>query len=499
MAAATMAPSMTAPSRQESVNDRRFPRSSPSMVRYHYKEGIRLAEMGDWAKLMERLHEEPMIARHKDHHGMLPLHWACTEDDTPPELIRALLRAFPEGVLTRNNGQFLPLHIAIRAGASEQTLMLLCEARPSSLLEETPAGKTAVMLARESSLPPASLRLLEEAERIYRALIDELESVDLEMKRREVEIQTQAVRESMRVGRQTLHGRKGSSSSSIASEYMSTVKTAPSVASPTCGATTIDECSERESRMDIDHQQRAELMDTHGMVGACAVCYKKFSMFRKKYQCKSCFVFLCKKHVAGKISLPGFDRRRSACGDCYRTYRADTPHPNAAISERRRPILEKLSSDYDPRCDRSESTPTVLGRNSSFVTGPQTQQRFSASTSIMRSHSAGALRKASLSSSAASLTETSDRTSADITVLVHRVAVLEEQNRALVDRVAEQERQYNEAMLLLTETMTRVAELEMRVQGDDLKQSLRPTMTSENASDATHDFEFPTPFVEKFD
>jgi hypothetical protein len=92
----------------------------------------------------------------------------------------------------------------------------------------------------------------------------------------------------------------------------------------------------------------------------------------------------------------------------------------------------------------------------------------------------------------------------EVAVLNQRIATLEECNKLLLTRVADQEKQYDEAMLLLTQTMTRVAEMEMRV--PDARKSYRGTGGSTTASERASEllesdikFSFPTPFTEKFD
>uniref|UniRef100_A0AAV1VPH1 Uncharacterized protein n=1 Tax=Peronospora matthiolae TaxID=2874970 RepID=A0AAV1VPH1_9STRA len=166
--------------------------------RPHFKEGIRLAEMGKWTSLLERVTSEPQLARHKDHHGMLPLHWACTEDDTPTKAVQTLLTAYPEAVMTKNNAQYLPIHIAVKARAPLETLRSLVDARPSSLMMETPAGKTVIQLAKEMQLPPKSLAMLQRAEQDYLDLSeDDDEAFDYENAKRDIEMQSQMLRESI--------------------------------------------------------------------------------------------------------------------------------------------------------------------------------------------------------------------------------------------------------------------------------------------------------------
>lgn len=699
--------------------------------RPHFKEGIRLAEMGRWSTLVERLAQgETQLARHKDHHGMVPLHWACTEDDVPTAAVSALLAAFPEAVLTKNNAQYLPLHLAIRARVGADTLRVLAAARPSSLLVETPAGKTAVGLARDVGLPKEAMSVLEHFEKEYLDLnadSDDDDNAQIENAKREYALQSQRLRDSMlhppplnvtdlrsnnapdhaivsgsnhpnsagnmsfdasfgplemingsfgpmdaiagdlaRSSNQSFSSQTGTSAPMVTSlsfvggtlvqqhqhsemtieEEVATpggTLTLPHSQSSRGASTTVNGAVPLPSRAATtrgfaDHNPFAShYFDNDGHdSGVCGVCYKKFNVFRKKYQCKSCFAYLCKKHVAGKVALPNFTKKRSVCGDCYRMHRngpvpvtmpgatnnnagnningaattassnsnstmtgqSSTAHGNA-ISGPLRPHTgtnlstrsvsvasstgtngnqgngnngnrnndkRKSSSSSNhtagnngphhdqhrevenqfessqvyhnsrnnlgnsmvmTRTARAESTHSIVGRPSTVV-GPQTSMRYSTTNVRNRGQSgavAGQRRNSSLllpdrphsdttasvsfsdtdpASSASMLLRASAASMQEVTALNLRISTLEECNKLLLNRVAEQEKQYDEAMLLLTQTMTRVAEMEMRVPND--RKSYRGTGGSTTASERASEifesdikFSFPTPFTEKFD
>jgi hypothetical protein len=597
--------------------------------RPHFKEGIRLAEMGKWSTLIDRVASEPQLARHKDHHGMLPLHWACTEDDTPPKAVRALLAAFPEAVITKNNAQYLPIHIAVKARAPLETLRLLVDARPSSLMEETPAGKTVIQLAREMQLPQGAMEMLQRAEQDYLDLSeDDDEAFDYEDVKRDIEMQSQMLRESilhppsmsgpnaslphsspmgdaldlntastnafetsqgMVTTLSFVDGALVQSQSNLSKSVSLPVKhdTAPlpmvkDTLSPPPSSVPVQargppalgparSKSVREStpapapvpaHFDDSSYGRPIYEPSHN-AGVCGVCYKKFSMFRKKYQCKGCFTYLCKKHVAGKIMLPNYSKKRSVCGDCYRIHRNGPMSANTTSgvtggnargvrasgshvsgsgppSDKKGPNLRTTASMPPPstisapstvpeamdtisnnsllysnarassmlgprlngaRTTRSESTHSMMGRPSN-IPGPQMNLRYSTNTAGARPGRTHGNNSA-ISDTTVSLTD-SDRQAADMSVLQHRIATLEECNKILMTRVADQEKQYNEAMLLLTTTMTRVAEMEIRLPTEQRK-SYRgtggSTTASERASelDSNDKFSFPTPFVEKYD
>lgn len=615
--------------------------SKKDAARPHYKEGIRLAEMGKWGTLVVRLQKEPQLARHKDHHGMLPLHWACTEDDVPSSVIQALLKASPEAVLTKNNAQYLPLHIAVRARVGQETLRLLCQARPSSLMEGTPSGKTALMLAQEVNLPAESMKVLRKAEQEYLDMTEDRESSsnDYEDAKRDIAVQSQRLRESMMKpppqqpaplqpqqqqpqqqqqqqrsfsaggprntttvsttssgttfitiangngaapaagfgmppgninnnNRQsaasgfrasnTLNDTGGFRGSNNSSDYYGEQlqsfepqfqpNTAPSRL--TGHMDDLDAEYRRPSRAQQqqhhshhEHPLTTSLYENEGNSAVCGVCYKKFSMFRKKYQCKGCAVYLCKKHVAGKVMFPTYPKKRSACGDCYRIYRSDpmpligtapaasgrTPsftsstttgttvvtarNPSDPLdrnSSLRNTTSSVSSSIQQNRPSRATSSQSLVGRPST-IAGPQANLRYSVNAGPSRPRMGNASLFSARTSSTVdrfgsettvSLSESDPNTSAEIVALQGRITGLEDQNKTLLTRLVDQEKQYNEAMLLLTETMTRVAELEIKLPSMGLKHTFGTSTTSENRESnilGDYDFDFPTPFNEKFD
>lgn len=595
--------------------------------RSHFKEGIRLAEVGKWATLIDRLASEPQLARHKDHHGMLPLHWACTEDDTPPKAVRALLAAFPEGVITKNNAQYLPIHIAVKARAPLETLKLLVDSRPSSLMEDTPAGKTVTQLATEMKLSQGALEMLRRAEQDYLDLNeDDDEAFDYENVKREIEMQSQLLRESM-LHPPSMSGPNASLPSSNplgaafdfnASQHpfensqsmvttlsfvdgtlvqsqcnlsksmsiprkaedpkhqivMDSLSLPPTSLAPhICDAPGTSISRSKSSHDTTSAQQPVAVDDsTFGRpiyepdhnAGVCGVCYKKFSMFRKKYQCKGCFTYLCKKHVAGKIMLPSYPKKRSVCGDCYRIYRngpmsasttsgainfglranstsghhffgggaskdkkGSNSHPSASlqtssisppstiiesmdtISANASMLFNNRSSNScssrvnSARTLRAESTHSTKGRPSN-VAGPQTNLRYSTNTCGARPNRvlSGGCTQGIDTINSDSLTD-NGRRAADVGALQNRVALLEENNKVLMTRVADQEKQYSEAMLLLTTTMTRVAEIEIRLPMEQSKSSRGTggsTTASERASEVDNSgkFSFAMTFMEKY-
>ncbi|TMW57165.1 hypothetical protein Poli38472_003090 [Pythium oligandrum] len=571
-----------------------------------YKPVHRLAEMGEWSTLLERIECDPTAAQHKDQHGMLPLHWACTENDVPPHVVKRLLQAFPEAVLTRNNAQYLPIHIAVRSNACEETLRLLCDARPSSLLEETPSGKTPVMLALECNLPASTVEILRIAEQTYLDLIEENDSQDMEDTKRNIEVQSHLLRESMMyannahmnrmsetadpneqpnlVGfswqgppRSKSHPLQQSNSmprSQGRRNSAAIVRYNDSLMMHDTRSTVIDEEAEGYNSEDGSSRGGPDMRSTYSMVphrqqqqqmygqggyghlqqhqqqfahrategdvmhynsGVCGICYKKFSMFRKKHQCKGCGIYLCRKHVAGKIEFPDQVKKRSACADCYITHRhgpslmPTVPSQSMGANYSFMHSGPVTSNAIVPanRANRTGSTPAMFMarkstmRNSHLSTAstvsdmrhsmlnpstrsslrfgplPPPNQRQQSQTMMvpmpMPKPPMHPLDRYGSSDTATttSLSDSTDRNSAEVTALNHRVATLEEQNKVLLSRLADQEKQYDEAMLLLTQTMTRVADIEMRMTGMHMGQyGSEMDETDSELNPASYDYDY---------
>ncbi|CAH0515196.1 unnamed protein product [Peronospora belbahrii] len=123
-------------------------------------EAVCLARALDWKSLQRLLEKNPHMAKQCDDHGMLPIHWACTVRRVPLSLLAKLLQAYPEGVQIKNDGDLLPLHIAIRAGMQALCLRKLVRAYPDAVNERTPDGVSALEMAQDIGLDAESLKVL---------------------------------------------------------------------------------------------------------------------------------------------------------------------------------------------------------------------------------------------------------------------------------------------------------------------------------------------------
>ncbi|KAG1702535.1 hypothetical protein DVH05_009485 [Phytophthora capsici] len=154
-------------------------------------EAIRLAQASDWKGLQRLLERDPSMAKQRGDHDMLPIHWVCTVRRVPLSLIAKLLQAYPDGVRTKNAGDLLPLHIAIRARVQASCLRKLVRAYPDAVDERTPDGLSALEMAEEIGLDADSLKVLRRAQG-RRSIVqqqndedslDDRESIELSPKR----------------------------------------------------------------------------------------------------------------------------------------------------------------------------------------------------------------------------------------------------------------------------------------------------------------------------
>ncbi|CAK4085847.1 unnamed protein product [Aphanomyces euteiches] len=114
---------------------------------------IELAERSAWAELQEFIKQQPTAAQECDEHGMLPLHWACTDASVTLEAVEALIQVFPAAVRTKNSAGMLPLHIAVKAEIDIPIVEAILNAYPEGLDERTAGGETAGDMARKMAAP----------------------------------------------------------------------------------------------------------------------------------------------------------------------------------------------------------------------------------------------------------------------------------------------------------------------------------------------------------
>jgi hypothetical protein len=91
----------------------------------------------------------PGVARARDVHGRLPIHYACKEDSNGEKNAFHLLKVFPEAAVVADINGFLPLHVACQFGTSVPVVRMLIRASPKSIHAKTKRGSTALMCAKK--------------------------------------------------------------------------------------------------------------------------------------------------------------------------------------------------------------------------------------------------------------------------------------------------------------------------------------------------------------
>ncbi|CAK4677373.1 hypothetical protein AeMF1_005636 [Aphanomyces euteiches] len=266
-------------------------------------EAIRLAEASNWPRLLDLITATPALAKECDDYGMLPLHWASTDNNAPLVLLERLVEAYPEGVQIANKAQLLPLHIAIRARVSLPVLHLLIRAYPESILMETPSGSTPVALAEQSHVASDALTFLRNA----------------------MERQTPFENASWN-NQKTVILSPTASSRPHSWHTLSRQASAPAVLTPAAAPLELSyEPSEGNSSDDNNKMatpKRWMLMDE------CFICHVPFNMFKHRHHCRNCGMSICSSHSAvKKMSLVGFSTPQRVCVSCVGDLESPTAQP----------------------------------------------------------------------------------------------------------------------------------------------------------------------------
>ncbi|KAI9987566.1 hypothetical protein PInf_023607 [Phytophthora infestans] len=119
---------------------------------------VKLAESGDFPRLLVALALRPRLARAADAFGMTALHWVCSDPKAPPRVLLTVARAHPAAAATRNLAGLLPLHLAVRKSLALEAIQALLHVYPKAIGVRTPDGKTPLMLAKQR--PVASSAVL---------------------------------------------------------------------------------------------------------------------------------------------------------------------------------------------------------------------------------------------------------------------------------------------------------------------------------------------------
>ncbi|KAF1787408.1 Ankyrin repeat-containing domain [Phytophthora cactorum] len=251
---------------------------------------VKLAESGDFPRLLVALALRPRLARAADAFGMTALHWVCSDPKAPPRVVLTVARAHPAAAATRNLAGLLPLHLAVRKSLALEAIQALLHVYPKAIGVRTPDGKTPLMLAKQR--PVASSAVL--------SLLKVLEA----------------------------HARTGAPSTTIlpTSQWP---EAKPEQEHPQQqsverrDATMSDRFS--TSRSVTQEETIAAMMAPHAppprwaLASRCRLCAAKFGYFRQRHHCRSCGASVCGRHSRHRVPLKhlGLFQPQRVCACCF--------------------------------------------------------------------------------------------------------------------------------------------------------------------------------------
>ncbi|ETK85119.1 hypothetical protein F441_10151, partial [Phytophthora nicotianae CJ01A1] len=251
---------------------------------------VKLAESGDFPRLLVALALRPRLARAADAFGMTALHWVCSDPKVPQRVVLTVARAHPAAAATRNLAGLLPLHLAVRKSLALEAIQALLHVYPKAIGVRTPDGKTPLMLAKQR--PVASSAVL--------SLLKVLEA----------------------------HARTGSPSTTMlpTSQWPETKpeqEHQPQQGEERTEATISDRFS--TSRSVTQEETIAAMMAPHAppprwaLASRCRLCAAKFGYFRQRHHCRSCGASVCGRHSRHRVPLKhlGLFQPQRVCACCF--------------------------------------------------------------------------------------------------------------------------------------------------------------------------------------
>ncbi|KAG1701022.1 hypothetical protein DVH05_011266 [Phytophthora capsici] len=246
---------------------------------------VKLAESGDFPRLLVALALRPHLARAADAFGMTALHWVCCDAKAPPRVVLTVARAHPAAAATRNLAGLLPLHLAVRKRLALDAIQALLHVYPKAIGVRTPDGKTPLMLAKQR--PVASSAVL--------SLLRVLEA----------------------------HARTGAPSTTILPTTQ-WPETKPEEPSEDRGENTLSERFST-SRSMTQEETIAGMMTNHAppprwaLASRCRLCAAKFGYFRQRHHCRSCGASVCGRHSRHRVPLKhlGLFQPQRVCACCF--------------------------------------------------------------------------------------------------------------------------------------------------------------------------------------
>ncbi|KAE9018437.1 hypothetical protein PR003_g13376 [Phytophthora rubi] len=255
---------------------------------------VKLAESGDFPRLLVALALRPRLARAADAFGMTALHWVCSDPKAPPRVVLTVARAHAAAAATRNLAGLLPLHLAVRKRLPLEAIQALLHVYPKAIGVRTPDGKTPLTLAKQrpvaSSAVLALLQVLEAHARTGAPSTTAIPTSQWPGEKPEQQQQQQQLQQQSERSREARMSDRFSTSRSMTQE-----------------------------------ETLAALMTPHAppprwaLASRCRLCAAKFGYFRQRHHCRSCGASVCGRHSRHRVPLKhlGLFQPQRVCACCF--------------------------------------------------------------------------------------------------------------------------------------------------------------------------------------
>ena len=122
------------------------------------------ARITDWDRALELCHTNPDYAKYTGGDGWTALHHACNRRCPRPEVVEALIQAYPDALSTEEEKGWLPLHFACRFKAPKEVVHLLLHSYPdkgqAAVAKKDRQGRPPLYYAIRYDAPPGVVGLL---------------------------------------------------------------------------------------------------------------------------------------------------------------------------------------------------------------------------------------------------------------------------------------------------------------------------------------------------
>lgn len=122
------------------------------------------ARITDWDQVLRLCHTSPEFAKYTGADGWTALHHACNRRCPRPEVVEALIEAYPNALSTEEEKGWLPLHYACRFKAPKEVVHLLLHLYPdmgqAAVAKKDRQGRPPLYYAIRYDAPPGVVGLL---------------------------------------------------------------------------------------------------------------------------------------------------------------------------------------------------------------------------------------------------------------------------------------------------------------------------------------------------